>query len=258
MCGYSINFPFLFSVSFRNIQSVPFPAVTVCSPGSGKWSSVVEALSQVDKDDSIFETIEKLEEDFQLLSKPFDSYATQWAMLMNGAVPNKKLDHNIPAVLKLLPIEKDVFYLIHFACYAMEEKCKEEITKPSQSLAFNSILRKDTREQTAAKLEEMICNKVNCSIDSDWMNCNNDNMNLMHEEWCQKCPNLSDCLFPRSGYADSLMVQDIVKIFYAWRKYFTRKNFIQALLTIMLDDSYQISLSFAERFNLKKLAKRYI
>ena len=48
------NFIFEFSVSFRNIRSVPFPAVTVCPPGSRKWSAIVEALSQVDKDDSIF------------------------------------------------------------------------------------------------------------------------------------------------------------------------------------------------------------
>jgi hypothetical protein len=196
----------------------------------------------------------------ELVSKPFDSYATQWAMLINGAVPDKKLNHNISAVLNLLPIEKDVFYLIHFACYAMEEKCREEITKPSESLALNSILQKDTREQTAAELEEMICSKVNCTmkIDSNWMSCNNTDMDPVHQEWCEKCPNLSGCLLLRSGYADSFMVYNIVKIFFAWRKYLTRKNLIHALLTLLLDESYYLSFSLGERFKLKKWGRSYV
>jgi hypothetical protein len=196
----------------------------------------------------------------ELVSKPFDSYATQWAMLINGAVPDKKLNHNISAVLNLLPTEKEVFYLIHFACYAMGEKCREEITKPSESLALNSILRKDTREQTAAELEEMICNKVNCSveIDSNWTNCNNGDLDPMHQEWCEKCPTLSGCLSQRSGYGDHLMVYNIVKIFYAWRKYFTRENLIHAILTLLLDESYYLSLSLTERFKLKRWGKSYI
>ena len=100
-------------------------------------------------------------------------------MLVNGAVPRSgsisysRLDHNLPAVLNLLPIEKEVFYIIHFACYAMGKKCKEEIIKQSDSLALNSILKIDTREETAAALKEMICSKVNCTIQNDpnWMNC---------------------------------------------------------------------------------------
>ena len=252
-------FQFVISVSFRNIQSVPFPAVTVCQPGSGKWSAIVEALSQVDKDDSIFETIQKFEEDFKLFSNPFNDYfATQWTMLVDGAVPNEKLDHKIPAVLNLLPVEKEFFYLIHFACFAMGKTCEEEIIRPSNSLALKSILRKDTREQTVAELEEMICNKVNCSIknDSNWMNCNNGDENQMYQQWCEECPNLSGCLSSRSGYGDVYMVSDIVRIFYAWRKFFTRKNFIHALLTFLLDDSYQMSL--IKKLRLKVWARSYL
>ena len=254
------NFIFEFSVSFRNIRSVPFPAVTVCPPGSRKWSAIVEALSQVDKDDSIFETIKLFEEeDYKLFSKPLnDNFATQWTMLMNGAVPDKKLDHKIPTLLNLLPIEKEVFYLIHFACYAMGKKCEEEIFRQSESLSLNSILHKDTREQTATELEEMICNKLNCSIknDSNWMNCSNDDINLMYQEWCTKCPNLSDCLRSRSGYSDVYFVSHIVRIFYAWRKYFTRKNFIHALFTLLLDESYQFN--WPEKYKVKLRARKYM
>ena len=259
---YEYNiFPFVFLVSFRNIKSVPFPAVTVCSPGSGKWSAIAEALSQVDNDDSIFETIQLFEEKIdELFSKPFDSYATQWTMLINGVVPDKKLDHNIPADLNLIPIEREVFYLIHFACYAMGKKCREEITEQSESLALNSILRKDTREKTAAELDEMICNKVNCSMktDSNWMNCTNGDMDLMYQEWCKKCPNLSGCLYQTSGYGDYNLVYNIVRIFYAWRKYSTRKNLTHAILTLLLDESYQNSLGMMEKLKLKHNARSYI
>ena len=252
-------FSFVIPVSFRNIQSVPFPAVTVCQPGSGKWSAIVEALNQVDKDDSIFETIQKFEEDFKLFSNPFNDYfATQWTMLVDGAVPNEKLDHKIPEVLNLLPVEKEFFYLIHFACFAMGKTCKEEIIRPSNSMALKSILRKNTREQTVAELKEMICSKVNCSIknDSNWINCNKSDVNQMYQQWCKECPNLSRCLSSRSGYGDVYMVSDIVRIFNAWRKFFTRKNFIHALLTFLLDDSYQMSL--IKKLRLKVWARSYL
>ena len=182
-------------------------------------------------------------------------------MLVSGAVwprPRSKLDHEIPAVLNLLPNEREVFYLIHFACYAVGKKCKEEIISQSDSLAFNSILRKDTREETAAELKEMICNKVNCSITNDhnWMNCNNDDMNQMYQDWCKECRNLSGCLNSKSGYGDVYFVYNTVKIFYALRKFFTRKNFIHALLTLLLDDSYQMRLT--EKLGLRAKVRGYI
>ena len=250
-----IIFTFVFSVSFRNIQSVPFPAVTVCKPGSGKWSAMVEALSQADKDDSIFETIEL----FEAFSKTFnDPFAPQLKWLVYGALGSVTLNHSIPADLDLFPIEKEVFYLINFACFAMGKTCEEEIIRQSESLVLASILRKDTREQTATELEEMICNKVNCSIktDSNWMNCNNAGLNLMYQEWCKKCSNLSACLYPRTRFSDGDMVRHIVKIFYAWRKYFTQKNIIHALLTLLLDESYEIPLF--EKWKLKVWTRKYI
>ena len=104
------HLPFLFSVTFTNIQSVPFPAVTVCPPESRKWSTIVEALNHVEKNDSIFE-------DFKLFSKPFkvnsfDNFPPQWTMLVDGAVrrDRSRLYHDLPAILNLLQIEKEVFY----------------------------------------------------------------------------------------------------------------------------------------------------
>ena len=252
------HLPFLFSVTFTNIQSVPFPAVTVCPPESRKWSTIVEALNHVEKNDSIFE-------DFKLFSKPFkvnsfDNFPPQWTTLVDGAVrrDRSRLDHDLPAILNLLQIEKEVFYLIHFACFTMKKQCKEEITSKSDSLVLNSILRKDTREQTAAELKEMICNKLNCTMknDSSWMNCKNNDTNLMHQEWCSKCPDLKNCLHTRSGYRDVYMVSDIVRIFYAWRKFFTGKKLIHALLTLALDESYQ--MSWMEKFKIKPWFKKHI
>ena len=51
-----------FSVNFRSIESVPFPAVTVCPPNSGKWSFLVEGLSKFDTKGLIFDTIRKYNE----------------------------------------------------------------------------------------------------------------------------------------------------------------------------------------------------
>ena len=133
----------------------------MCQPGSGKWPTIVEALNQLDKKDLIFKTMRDLEKRFKTLSKPFnDRFAPQWQMLLQGAIPGQILDHKVPAFLKLLPSETEVFYQIHYACFAMETNCNEEIIEPVKSLAFESILRRDTREKTASVLREMIFKKV--------------------------------------------------------------------------------------------------
>ena len=44
-------------VSFRNIETVPFPAMTICAPNSRRWSSLAEALNQFDKDGLIYDVI---------------------------------------------------------------------------------------------------------------------------------------------------------------------------------------------------------
>ena len=130
------------------------------------------------------------------LKAPFDHNSPVFELILKQFEPRLELDHALPETLKLLPIEEEVFYLIHFACYAMGKKCKEEIIKQSDSLALNSILKIDTREETAAALKEMICDKVNCTIQNDpnWMNCSNEDTNLIYQKWCKKYPNLSNCL----------------------------------------------------------------
>ena len=71
---------FIISVSFKNIQSVPFPAVTVCAPNSGKWPALVEALNYFDKDGLIFETIRKINLEVDFFKEAFapDNELVTW------------------------------------------------------------------------------------------------------------------------------------------------------------------------------------
>ena len=49
-------------VSFKKIKNVPFPAVTVCAPNSGKWPAIIEALQHYDTDGQIFKAAEIINE----------------------------------------------------------------------------------------------------------------------------------------------------------------------------------------------------
>ena len=45
-------------VTFKSIQKVPFPSVTVCAPNSFKWPALVEALNYYDRDGLIFQVFD--------------------------------------------------------------------------------------------------------------------------------------------------------------------------------------------------------
>ena len=38
-----------FKVSKRSIANFPFPAVTICATGDGKWSAIINALDHYDR-----------------------------------------------------------------------------------------------------------------------------------------------------------------------------------------------------------------
>ena len=63
---------FLILVTFKSIQDVPFPSVTVCGPNSGKWQALVEALNHYDEDGLIFEVLKNKKSIRNLLKGPFN------------------------------------------------------------------------------------------------------------------------------------------------------------------------------------------
>ena len=117
---------------------------------------------------------------------------TKWQdSIIEQSFPSLALNHSLPSILNLLDIEKEVFYLIHFACYLDAYTCKNDIMSLSQK-AMLSILGKKSRQETAAELKQRICQEVDCHftvISKTWMNCF-DNETIDdddYQEWCKSC-----------------------------------------------------------------------
>ena len=108
----------LILVTFKSIQDVPFPSVTVCAPNSGKWQALVEALNHYDEDGLIFEVLKNTKSIREYLKGPFH-YGGK--LILKQFEPELQLDHTLPERLELLPIEEELFYTLHFACYAVEQ-----------------------------------------------------------------------------------------------------------------------------------------
>ena len=89
--------------------------MTVCAPNSGKWLALAEALLHYDADGQIFKTAKIINEAARPLSMSFQQAAGQ--LFIDKFAPELSLDHNLPAKLKLIPIETEVFYLLHFGFY---------------------------------------------------------------------------------------------------------------------------------------------
>ena len=183
--------------------------MTICAPNSGKWSALVEGLTHTDKKGGIFETFKKIESGIGMYGMAtigkdlFQNQVlrrTKWQDSIKWqSFPNLALDHFLPNILNLLDIEKEVFYLTHFACFLDKENCKNTIIFPLSQQAMESILRKTSRQQTAVELKQTICQKVDCDNalplnSKTWMNCFDDETNddklIDYQRWCKKCKSL--------------------------------------------------------------------
>ena len=109
-----------FILTSSYIQSVPFPSVTVCAPNFGKWQALVEALNHYDKEGLIFEVLKSTKSIHGYLKAPFDHNSPVFELILKQFEPRLELDHALPERLQLLPIEEELFYILHYACYAME------------------------------------------------------------------------------------------------------------------------------------------
>ena len=246
-------------MNFRSIESVPFPAVTVCPPNSGKWSFLVEGLSKFDTKGLIFETIRKYNEkdDGKIMRYLFlqsiigSTKKSKRKLLMDQFDPHLILDHSLPERLELLPIEKETFYLLHFVCYSAGKKCIQTMIRAYNDVSYSSmdsIIANDTREETSEIIKNTLCENqnTNCSImeKDSWMNCLDlDQQDTsVYKDWCTVCSNLSSCL----PVSDEDFILPIVHLFYSWRRFINKKSLIESFMHCLLDPDMS--------YNCKKLA----
>ena len=234
---------FLILVTFKSIQSVPFPSVTVCASNSGKWQALVEALDHYDEYGLIFEVLKNTRSILGYLKAPFDHNSPVFELILKQFEPRLELDHALPEKLKLLPIEKEVFYILHFACYAMEQLTKDYCPSHEWDEAiFDMSLGKINHQQTAIEIRENLCEKVlNCTAINilnsknipTWKDCNRNETNPMHQNWCKNCTNLYECL-KENRYDKDYFLRFIVNTFFTWRKYYNKRNVIDSFISTYL------------------------
>ena len=224
---------------------------------------MVEALNHYDEDGLIFEVF-KNEDIRDYLKQPFEynSYFKSWELISRQFEPKLQLNHALPERLKLLPIEEEVFYILHFACYAIEQLtwpyyCGLIIIDWGLAI-FDLGLGEINGQQAAQVIKENLCEKVlNCTAINIvstkdipiWKDCHRNYTNPMHQNWCKNCVNLSECL----EYGDYFL-HFIVNTFYTWRKYHNKRNVIDASIStylyredcLVLSDLYKLGLAISE------------
>ena len=120
---------------------------------------------------------------------------------------------------------------------------------------------KTNRHQAAIDIKENLCKKVldctaiNITSTKDiptWKDCHRNNTNLMHQNWCKDCANLSGCckcIFPNWEDKD-YFIRFIVNTFFTWRKYHNKRNIIDASIsTYLYEKKYELYDLPVEDFN---------
>ena len=78
----------------------------------------MDALNHYD-DDLIFDVLKNTDSIREYLKGPFQD-KEGWEIFSKQFEPKLQLNHALPERLKLLPVEEEVFYILHFAFYALE------------------------------------------------------------------------------------------------------------------------------------------
>ena len=166
---------------------------------------MVEALDNYDEDGLIFQTLEEII-NRTLFGDPIfgdtlDHFSSE--IILEEFSPKLRLDHNLPVRLELIPIEKDVFYLLHIACYLTLQWERPKIQLGIEQIMIESIVKKRSKKEAGQLMKEHVCHylkyqkNLNCiSLENTttWMNCQSSESIPQHQEWCNDCKNLSDCL----------------------------------------------------------------
>ena len=174
---------------------------------------MVEALNYFDKEELIFDVAEKF---FKTSIRQSFEGSFKRKLILDQFNPELKLDHDLPEKLKLLPIERELFYLIHLSCFVQKSQCNYKLIKPVSKVAIESILKKKTHQETAIIAKNFVCDspKVDCSVlnSTEWINCISYENNSLHQNWCEHCKDLTECLY---SYTDSYLIQLTTNMFYA-------------------------------------------
>ena len=160
-------------VDFRNIQSVSFPAVTVCAPNSGKWQALVAALNHFDKDGLIFDIIKEMNPHEPFFREAFDpniDYQT-WKIITNQFDPPLRLNSDLPKRLHLLAMEKELFLVLHFACFVSSYDCADKIINTFSPWVLYSVLSQKTRQETVEETCQYLLDYHHYLIDYENINC---------------------------------------------------------------------------------------
>ena len=134
--------------------------MTVCAPNSAKWPAIVEALHHYDTDGQIFKSAEIINnpgEKGGLFSNSFHDPGAK--LFLEKFAPELILDQNLPAKLKLLPIEREAFYILHFEYYLQNQLgygSPFPITNALQIVA-QSIFRNKTQQEIGEEVKEHVC-----------------------------------------------------------------------------------------------------
>ena len=211
--------------------------MTICAPNSRKWPALIKALIHFDKDEMIFDVFKNAKNMDNFLRELFDGFVKK-RIVLDQFEPRLKLDHDLPEKLNLLDVEREVFYLMHYLCYAWGNSCKYVTIMRAKTNVMQAILNKMTPRQTAIDLKASVCDdvKIDCLIlenNPTWMNCLNPGNGSIYEDWCNKCQDLSACLL---GYNADSFIQLTIDIFYTWRKYFNKDNLIHVAMMIFFGD----------------------
>ena len=146
-------------VTFKNVEDIPFPAITVCAPSSIKWTALIEALNLLDDGEHIKNLILDYDDESSnsIISHLESIFVNQISVNLKLS-PKLKVDHDFPDRLGLLSIEKDVFYLIHYACYSLGSECSNRLIVPLPKESLKLAINGKSREETA---KEIINNALN-------------------------------------------------------------------------------------------------
>ena len=159
------------------------------------------------------------------------------------------LDRSLPEKLELLPIEREVFFLIHYSCWksgwnwhwssSKSGDC-DSIRRNLPRISKKSVTEGKTREEAAEDEKDWICDQqyIDCSTllnNTSWMNCS-----IEKEEsgpykwlnrWCSECPSLSNCLGQSGSQIrnDKKVIELMLEIFFGWRPFVNKRLIIKAM-----------------------------
>ena len=97
-------------------------------------------MNQIDKNGEIFDKFDKLKKKHRKIITTQVMKRTKWQdTIIKKSFPYLRLNESLPSILNLLDIEREVFYLIHFACFYKASKCEDKIILPHGKIVMTAM-----------------------------------------------------------------------------------------------------------------------